>query len=161
MTGADFRPLAGTEALVASLRRMGLASAGQPVRLTPLAGGVSSDIYRADLPGRTVCIKRALGKLKVAADWRAPVERNRFEVEWMRVAAGIVPAAVPPILGEDRPAGCFAMGYLDPDTNPVWKSLLRDGSIAAETAAAVGASLGRIHAATADRPDIAARFATD
>jgi aminoglycoside phosphotransferase (APT) family kinase protein len=152
---------AGTDALVASLQRMGLARPGQPVALTALAGGVSSDIYRADLPDRSVCIKRALGKLKVAADWQAPVERNRYEVEWMRVAAEIVPAAVPPILGEDRDRGCFAMGYLDPDANPVWKSLLRDGAIAAETAAAVGDTLGRIHAATADRADIAARFATD
>jgi len=178
MTGADSRqpegagpavaghdagaaPPDGPDALVASLRRMGLAGPGQPVALTALAGGVSSDIYRADLPGRSVCIKRALGKLKVAADWRAPVERNRYEVEWMRVAGEIVPAAVPPILGEDRDRGCFAMGYLDPDTNPVWKSLLRDGAIAAETAAAVGDTLGRIHAATADRADVAARFATD
>jgi aminoglycoside phosphotransferase (APT) family kinase protein len=152
---------AGADALVASLQRMGVARPGRAVVLTALAGGVSSDIYRADLADRSVCIKRALGKLKVAADWRAPVERNRYEVEWMRVAGGIVPAAVPPILGEDRDAGCFAMGYLDPDANPVWKSLLRDGDIAAETAAAVGGTLGRIHAATADRADIAARFATD
>jgi hypothetical protein len=39
---------------------------------------VSSDVYRADLPVRSVCVKRALAKLKVAADWRAPVERNRW-----------------------------------------------------------------------------------
>src|SRR5512141_1626923 len=161
MTGADFRPLAGTEALVASLRRMGLASAGQPVRLTPLAGGVSSDIYRADLPGRTVCIKRALPKLKVAADWRAPVERNRWEVEWMRVAAAIAPGAVPEVLGEDPATGSFAMAYLAPDDHPVWKAQLAQGRVDLATAARVGDTLGRIHAATADRPDIAARFPTD
>jgi aminoglycoside phosphotransferase (APT) family kinase protein len=144
-----------------SLVRMGLLGAGQPAQLTPLAGGVSSDIYRADLPGRTVCIKRALARLKVAADWQAPVERNRYEVEWMRTAAAIVPAAVPAVLGEDRAAGCFAMAYLDPADHPVWKSLLRDGVIDPATAAAVGTVLGRIHAASADRAAIAARFATD
>jgi aminoglycoside phosphotransferase (APT) family kinase protein len=149
------------DALVASLRRMGLAAPGAPVRLTPLAGGVSSDIYRADLPGRTLCVKRALARLKVAAEWRAPVERNRWEVEWMRVAGAIVPSAIPAILGEDRTAGCFAMAYLDPQSHPVWKSLLRDGDIDLATAAAVGDVLGRIHAATADRPEVAARFATD
>ena len=148
-------------ALLASLRRMGIVSANQLVRFVALAGGVSSDIYRAVLPDRTVCIKRALAKLKVAADWRAPVERNRWEVEWMRVAAGIVPAAVPAVLGEDREAGCFAMAYLGAGDHPVWKALLADGRIEVPTAAQVGETLGRIHAATADRADIAARFATD
>jgi len=158
---ADLVAAAGPDPLVASLRRMGLVSADQPVRLTPLAGGVSSDIYRVDLPGQTLCIKRALARLKVAADWQAPVERNRWEVEWMRVAAGIVPAAVPAVLGEDRAAGCFAMAYLGADDHPIWKSLLRDGVIDPVTAGEVGAVLGRIHAATAHRADLAARFPTD
>ena len=68
---------------------MRIVSANQQVVLTPLAGGVSSDIYRATVPGRVICVKRALGRLKVAADWQVPVDRNRYEVEWMRVAAGI------------------------------------------------------------------------
>jgi len=121
---------------------------------------VSSEIYRVDLPSGSVCIKRALPKLKVAADWRVPVERNRFEVAWMRVAGGIVPAAVPKVLGEDRAAGCFAMTYLSPDSYPVWKDLLRAGVVELPTAAAIGDTLGRIHAATADRPDVAACFET-
>jgi len=140
---------------------MGIVSANQHVVLTPLAGGVSSDIYRATVPGGVICIKRALGRLNVAADWQVPVERNQYEVEWMRVAAGIVPGAVPAILGEDRQAGAFAMTWLPPDEYPVWKKLLADGEADTRTAAAVGDVLGRIHAATADRPDIAARFATD
>lgn len=152
---------AGPDSLLASLRRMGLVSADQPVRFTPLTGGVSSDIYRVDLPDRTLCVKRALARLKVAADWRAPVERNRWEVEWMRVAAGVVPAAVPAVLGEDRAAGCFAMAYLGGDDHPIWKSQLRDGAIDATLAAEVGTVLGRIHAATAARSELEARFPTD
>ena len=72
---------------VAALRRMGLLGTEETPPITPLTGGVSSDIVRADLEGGPVCIKRALPKLKVKADWRAPVERNRWEVEWMRTAA--------------------------------------------------------------------------
>ena len=140
---------------------MAIVSAHQSFALTPLTGGVSSEIYRVDLPTGPVCIKRALAKLKVTADWCAPVERNRWEVEWMRIAGGIAPEAVPVILGEDRAAGCFAMAYLAPDTHPVWKDLLQRGSIDPAMAAAVGDVLGRIHAATAARPDIAARFPTD
>jgi aminoglycoside phosphotransferase (APT) family kinase protein len=139
---------------------MALVSANTDGVCVPLAGGVSSDIYRVDLPGRSFCVKRALPKLKVAADWRAPVERNRWEVEWMRVAGGIVPQAVPAILGEDDATGCFAMAWLSPASHPVWKVLLRDGDIATAFAGEVGDTLGRIHAATADRDDIAARFPT-
>jgi aminoglycoside phosphotransferase (APT) family kinase protein len=140
---------------------MRLVGAHQFVPLVPLEGGVSSDIYRAELPSGPICVKRALARLKVAADWQAPVGRNHYEVEWMRVAAGIVPAAVPAVLGEDPAGGAFAMAWLPPDRYPVWKAQLRDGAIDPATAAAVGDVLGRIHAATADRPDVAARFATD
>ncbi len=147
--------------LARSLVRMKIVSADQPIRLTALAGGVSSDIYRVDLPSRVVCVKRALARLKVAADWQVPVARNRWEVEWMRVAAAIVPSAVPQILGEDTEAGAFAMAFLPPDRYPVWKALLSDGTATLATAAQVGDTLGRIHAATADRPDLAARFPTD
>lgn len=147
--------------LARALVRMAIVSANQPILLTPLAGGVSSDIYRADLPSGVVCVKRALPRLKVAADWRVPVERNRWEVEWMRVAGAVVPSAVPAILGEDRKAGAFAMAWLPPDRYPVWKALLAQGEGTTAMAARVGDTLGRIHAATADRADIAARFATD
>ncbi len=144
-----------------ALRRMELVGAHIQPRFSPLAGGVSSDIYRVELPSGVICVKRALPKLKVAADWQAPVERNRWEVDWLRVAGAIVPGAVPQILGEDAEAGAFAMAWLDPLSYPVWKSLLAEGAARPETAAAVGTILGRIHAATADRPAIAARFPTD
>jgi aminoglycoside phosphotransferase (APT) family kinase protein len=147
--------------LARALLRMQIVSADQPIRLTALTGGVSSDIYRADLPSGVVCVKRALARLKVAADWQVPVARNRWEVEWMRVAAAIVPSAVPEILGEDSEAGAFAMAFLPPDRYPSWKGLLSDGAGTVAMATRVGDTLGRIHAATADRPDLRARFPTD
>ena len=153
---------AGEAWLQRALLKMELVSACSEISVSPLAGGVSSDIYRVDLPsGVTVCIKRALPKLKVAADWRAPVSRNRWEAEWMRVAGAIAPSAVPRVLGEDRDAGCFAMEYFPPDRFSTWKTRLARGSIDAADATRVGDTLGRIHAATADRGEVAARFATD
>jgi aminoglycoside phosphotransferase (APT) family kinase protein len=155
------RPAAGDgRAIVATLRQMGIVGAHQHVRLTPLEGGVSSAIFRADLPRRVVCVKRALSRLRVAAEWRAPVVRNRYEAEWMRVAGRAVPGAVPKVLGEDPAAGAFAMDWLPPERYPVWKQLLRDGAVGVATAAAVGTMLGRLHAATAERAELAARFAT-
>jgi len=140
---------------------MSLVSANQPIKLVPMSGGVSSDIWRVEAPAATFCVKRALARLKVAADWQAPVERNRHEVAWFREAGRIVPASVPAILGDDPQAGAFAMTWLAPDRHPVWKTLLRDGTVDARSARAVGDVLGRIHAATADQRSIAATFATD
>jgi aminoglycoside phosphotransferase (APT) family kinase protein len=151
---------AAEASLLASLQRMQLVGAHQSVELIPLAGGVSSDIYRVELPAGPVCIKRALARLKVAAHWEAPVERNRHEVAWMRTAAAIAPVHVPAVLGDDPEGGAFAMAWLPPERFPVWKSLLRDGVVEVASAAAVGDVLGRIHAATADRADLAERFAT-
>jgi aminoglycoside phosphotransferase (APT) family kinase protein len=126
-----------------------------------MSGGVSSDIWRVDGPRGTFCVKRALARLKVAAEWHAPVGRNRHEVAWFRAAAAIVPEAVPAILGDDPQGGAFAMSYLAPDRHPVWKALLRDGVVEPGTGRTVGDVLGRIHAATADRADVASAFATD
>jgi hypothetical protein len=60
-----------------ALERMGLVRPGESLTLESLAGGVSSDIFRAVWPQGSACVKRALPKLKVKADWQAPVERNR------------------------------------------------------------------------------------
>ena len=148
-----------------ALERMRLLRPGEAFRAESLPGGVSSDILRIDLPGRSpgvsFCFKRALAKLKVAAEWRAPVERNHAEAEWLRVADALVPQSVPRILGEDAQAGAFAMEYLEPALYPVWKSELRDGNIHTETAAAVARAIAAIHAGTAHRADLAQRFAND
>jgi len=153
-------PAAASDFLTA-LRRMGLAGAHEHPVIQPLAGGVSSDIVRAQLARGPVCIKRALPKLKVQADWQAPVERNRWEVEWMRTAATVVSDAVPAILGEDAELGMFAMAYLDEAVHPVWKAQLRDGHIDPEFAGEVGACIARIHAATANDEAVRERFDTD
>jgi len=147
--------------LIPSLVRLGLLPVGERPVIRPLTGGVSSDIYRVDLAGGPVCVKRALPRLKVAADWRAPVERNAYEFAWMRAAASIEPDAVPEILGEDAAAGLFVMRFLDPAGHPLWKAQLRDGHADAATARAVARRLVRIHAATAGDAAVAARFASD
>ncbi len=141
---------------------MGVVGAGdRPPAMTPLAGGVSSDIWRVDLPTGPVCVKRALPRLKVDAVWEAPVERNRYEWEWMREAARIAPGSAPPLVARDAEAGCFVMGFLEPAAHPLWKAQLRDGVARETTARAVGERLVAIHNATAGRADVQARFATD
>ncbi|MBV1694556.1 MAG: phosphotransferase [Hyphomicrobiales bacterium] len=140
---------------------MGLLMAGEAARFTPLSGGVSSDIWKVEVGARALCVKRALGKLKVAQDWRAPLERSRYEYAWMTVARAIVPDAAPEALGYDEAAGLIALAWYDPAQYRLWKTELRDGRVDHDIAAEVGRRLAAIHAGTAGRPDIAAAFSTD
>jgi len=123
-----------------------------------LAGGVSSDIWRVDLPRGPVCVKRALPRLRVEQVWEAPIERNRYEREWLQAAAAAAPGSAPAVLAWDDARGVFAMDFLD---FPVWKSQLREGRADAAFAAQVGKTLAAIHGATAGKRAVAERFATD
>jgi aminoglycoside phosphotransferase (APT) family kinase protein len=147
-----------TEVLDA-LRHMRLLGSGA-VTGERLTGGVSSDIWRIELPHGPVCLKRALAKLRVAADWRAPVERNVYEARWMVRAAAAVPGSTPLLLGQDATTGALAMEFLPPDKYPLWKAQLRDGFADPGFAGQVAGSLARIHAATAADPGVAGDFPT-
>jgi aminoglycoside phosphotransferase (APT) family kinase protein len=127
---------------------------------TPLVGGVSSGIYRIDLVSGSYCLKQALPQLKVAKEWTVPVQRVFHEIDWLRTAAAIVPGNVPRVLGQDDATMSFVMEYLGGDRRP-WKADLLAGVVDPVIAMQLGDVLGRIHAATADDPDLAQRFATD
>src|SRR5258705_5143957 len=88
-----------------ALRELGLAERDERLLGAPLAGGVSSDIWRIDTARGPVCAKRALARLRVAADWRAPVERNRYEARWLEVANSAQPGAAPRVLGQHEGLG--------------------------------------------------------
>jgi len=148
------------EEFVQALRELGLAGA-EPVSGVPLTGGVSSDIWRIDTGRGRVCAKRALSKLRVAADWRAPIERNLYEARWMQVAQEAAPGCTARVLGQHPRLGVLVMSYLEPSQYRLWKEALRDGRAEIETARAVGRVLARIHAFSAARPQLAAEFATD
>ncbi len=117
-----------------------------------LAGGVSSDIWRVDAPGKTVCAKRALRKLRVEQNWEAPVERNREEVLWLRYASKISPDKVPGVIAHDEVNGIIVLSWLDPGE---WKNLkvaLLEAStynpILYRCSGEVGKFLGNIHKAS-------------
>ena len=149
------------DVIVAALLRLRLIGAGVRPTMKPLTGGVSSDIWQVDVDTGPVCIKRALARLKVAAVWEAPVERNAFEYAWFEVVGKRFPANVPRILARDADMGLFVMEYLAPDAHPVWKAELMAGRVDADFAAATGRLIADIHSMTADDPAIAHRFATD
>jgi aminoglycoside phosphotransferase (APT) family kinase protein len=147
--------------LLGALRRMGLLPEGSTATGEPLTGGVSSDIWRIDLPSGPICIKRALAKLRVAADWRAPVDRNVYEARWMQVAGAASPGSAPRLLGQDAQTGSLAMEFLPAGRYPLWKAQLRDGQADPGFAGQVADRLVTIHAAAAADPSLADRFPTD
>jgi tRNA A-37 threonylcarbamoyl transferase component Bud32 len=148
-------------AVLAFLRAQGLIMPGEPAAMTALTGGVSSDLWKVDLPGRSVCVKGSLAQLKVPGEWLAPVSRNRVECDWLSFAASLCPGQVPQVLAHDSDARLFAMEYLPPEQYPVWKTELIAGRVDLRAARQVGDLVGRIHAASAADPSIPGRFATD
>src|SRR5689334_17970104 len=65
-----------------ALAAMQLVAPGERFSAEPLSGGVSCDVWRIDTGhGATFVLKRALAKLRVEADWRAPATRSHTEVE--------------------------------------------------------------------------------
>ena len=62
----------------------GLASEGESITFLRLSGGVSSDLWRIDTRDSTLCVKRALPKLKTSAHWEVPVARYHSEVTFHR-----------------------------------------------------------------------------
>ena len=150
------------EALLPQMLASAGAAAPGKLGIEPLAGGVSSDIVRVRLgSGRQFCAKRALPRLKVASDWQAPLERNHYEVAWLKRAGAIVPGLAPKVFAEDREHGIALLEYLPADEFVLWKTELLAGRADPGVAAAVADALGRIHAATLFDAAVAQEFPTD
>ncbi len=107
-----------------------------------------------------ICVKRALAKLRVDADWRAPVERNIYEARWMRVAGQAAPSAVPTLLGQDAAAGMLAMSYLPPQITRCGRACCATASPTRDFAASVGRD-ARAHPRRHRRRSVAGRGVSD
>lgn len=157
MVTAAVNDIAAPARLLEALVAAGVIDAdGATPPMTPLTGGVSSEIWLIDLPAGPVVAKQALAKLRVAGDWRAPLERTAYEAAWMRHAAAAAPGSTPRVIAATPDV--VVMAYLDPDRHRLWKSELLAGRADPAIAAAVGRRLGAIHAASADRTAVAAEF---
>lgn len=140
------------------LRDAGLIGHHEVVDITTLDGGVSSAIWKVEAGNRTLCIKQALARLKVQAQWHAPVERNRFEVRWNQVANRIASGSAPPVRYHDDERMFFVMDYLDPEQYPLWKERLRQGHADRRDAENVGRKMSLVHSQTAGDAAVAALF---
>lgn len=144
--------------IAAVLRRGGLIGLTDNPELVPLTGGVSSAIWRVALNDQEICVKRAHDRLQVAAEWHAPVERNKFEARYYATLQRIASGLAPRLIYVDRPYNTLVMEFLPPERFSLWKAALMTGQVDRPAAAAVGAALGAIHAATALSAQIASDF---
>lgn len=138
-------PLQPDRNIIESLLALGLIENAETARFEALTGGVSSDIWKIDTDTKTFCVKRALPKLKVQANWQAPVERNHYEVMWYQHANRYVPGSAPNILAQDETAMLCAMEFLAPETHKLWKAELMEGRVNVDDACRLGDMLGQIH----------------
>lgn len=144
--------------IIAGLRGAGLAGEGEII-LEPLTGGVSCDVWKVETPVGPIVVKRPLPRLRVAAEWHAPVERGQSEVRWLRRARGVDARIAPEVLAELPTGHAFAMRFL-PDC-PVWKDELMAGRVDVPFAAQVGQGIAAVHSATAHNDEDRAAFPND
>jgi aminoglycoside phosphotransferase (APT) family kinase protein len=121
-------------------------------------GGVSGELMFVDGLEGPIVVKRALPKLKVAADWFASPKRSAVEAACLRVLADVLgEECVPRVLWVDEQTHSFGMQRL-PDQLVVWKARLLACDVDLNTASRVGQLLGQMHTRTSGRRDLAEQF---
>lgn len=125
---------------------------------TALDGGVASDVRVVETADGPIVIKKALAKLKVAADWFSNPARSMVEVAAIE-AFGRVGGRenVPEVVWVRPDENCFAMRLVDPRFKN-WKTELLAGRANVDTARRVGEILGAFHRNSAADPSLAIEF---
>ncbi len=125
----------------------------------PMAGGISSDIYRVEDAGRIFVVKRALSQLKVEAEWHADPARNGYEVAYLNRVRQIVPESVPTVYSHSEDGGYFTMELLGPEFLN-WKTLMLGACCDSNHARTAASILGKIHRETWGNLQIQSEFET-
>jgi 5-methylthioribose kinase len=124
-----------------------------------LGGGVSASVVAVSWPRGRAVVKRALPKLRVAADWPFDPSRSLVERDALAYLTTILPAGtVPAVLASDEDEFVLVMEHA-PDGGVVWKDELLGGAVDPDVGARVGALLGTVHRASATDADVRRRFA--
>ena len=136
-------------------KELGLGLGNGTLNITPLTGGVSSDIGLVEIGPRKLCVKFALAQLKVEEQWFANPRRNLAEYEWLKYASTVAPDSVPELLGRSDQAGGFVMEFIDGDDVYLWKNALLEGRVRREEAQKTGSTLARIHSGSSSTDTLA------
>ncbi len=128
-------------------------------RLTPLNGGVSSEIFLVEDGAQRFVVKRALAKLKVKDTWFADVRRNASERDYLACVHRMMPGTVPELRFASPSNDYFGMEFLGEGFTP-WKQLLLAGDIRMRHAELAGSMLGEIHERTTSSEALRQQFDT-
>ena len=139
------------------LAARGLVASGDDLTVAELGGGVSGTVLSVRGPGVALVVKQALARLKVRDEWNAPTRRTDTEAAALRLAARIVPGSVPAVVDSDAGEHVLVLQHAPPEWRN-WQDELLAGRAHSEAATWAGETLGRLHAATAGDPAIAAAF---
>ncbi len=153
------------------LRRSGRIDPREKVTVRELTGGVSNMVLlieRSETFGSDFVLKQARAQLRTQSRWYSDIERVWREADVLRTCSEILsrapvttdaslPFGTPQILFEDRDEYILAMTAA-PRPNIVWKAELLAGTVDLQVAAAAGALLGSLHAASWQDTEMALRF---
>ena len=135
-----------------------IADESADVEVYEFPGGVSSTVILITLNNKRMVIKQALHKLKVKAEWYAPLWRSHVEQDCIEYLSSILPeGSVPEILFKDYENYLFIMSCA-PEGARTWKNDLLKGSVDQEIAKKVGMILAIIQNCTAGNSTIEKRF---
>jgi aminoglycoside phosphotransferase (APT) family kinase protein len=130
------------------------------VRVTPLTGGVSSEIYLLEDGRRKLVVKHALPKLKVQDEWQADISRNQVEQRFIRYAQPHAPQNLLPVILSEREHSFFVMEFLG-EGFITWKEQLLAGKFDSNVARSAAKLLATIHKVSWDDPVARQQFSTD
>jgi len=140
-----FLDIEQTDDLIEYLRHRGLFEKGDRCTAVVLRGGVSNKAVLVKGPTRSIVVKQALEKLRVATDWHADPARIEREAIGLKLLEPLAPAgSITPFVFEDVPLFLLGMEAV-PDPHENWKTVLLRGEVADDAIHQFGSLLGRIH----------------
>jgi tRNA A-37 threonylcarbamoyl transferase component Bud32 len=126
----------------------GLITSEVLIAVTPLAGGVSSDIVAVSGPALDLVVKRALPQLRVEQEWLADARRLITEGRALRLAHQLVPGGVPAVLDLDENTLTLVLERAPRDWRN-WRDDLLTGAIEPSIGKRLGETIAIWHRETA------------
>ena len=139
------------------LRSRGAVPDGAEIVVTPLSGGISNVVLRAEWSGGAIVVKQSLPRLRVEADWEFDRARIFVERSCMDVLADRLPGAAPTVVFSDDARFVLGMSPL-PAGGVVWKDAHMAGELDPGRTSAAAELLGQLQSTTAGDRDLALRF---
>ena len=127
------------------------------VKISPLLGGVSSDIWLLECGGIKHVVKQALPRLKVDAHWKANTRRNIAEQNFIQFLSSCSVGSVPKMVHADVEHSFFVMPYYGPPWQN-WKTHLLQGQFDSMVTGQAALLLAEIHNLSIGRKEVAATF---